>query len=219
MKNYAIILASGTGNRYGSILPKQFAEISGKTILEHTTEIFENNEKIDEIFVVITPEYRHLAQDIFKKRNFKKLTKLLNGGKIRKESSYIGINAIEETEANVLIHDCARPFLKDDIILNCIQALDKYQAVCTAVPAIDTIYEIENNKIKNILDRSTLRCAQTPQCFKLSLIKKAHELSKNNSNFTDDCSLVIKNNLAEVYIIDGDSKNIKITYQNDIKIK
>lgn len=216
MKNYGIILASGKGSRYGNDLPKQFVKIAGKTILEHTIEIFENSDKIDEIILVITPEYRNLAQNILLKNNYKKITKLLNGGQIRKESSYIGISSIEDDEANVIIHDCARPFLTQQIIDNCLKALEKYSAIDVAIPSCDTIIEVKDNIITNIPKRANLMRGQTPQCFKLSLIKKAHELSKNDTDFTDDCGLIVKYNLAEVFVVEGDVENIKVTYPSDI---
>ena len=96
LKNYAIILASGSGNRYGSDIPKQFTEISGKTILERSIEVFEEANVVNEIIVVITPEYRDLAENILSKNNYKKIRPLLNGGSTRKDSSFIGINSIKE---------------------------------------------------------------------------------------------------------------------------
>ena len=217
MKNYGIILASGSGSRYGADVPKQFVKIAGKTILEHTIEIFEKSKLINEIFIVITPEYRHFAEEILLKNSYLKVTKLLNGGEIRKESSYIGISAIEDEEANVLIHDCARPFLTPKIIEDCIEALKTYSAVDVAIPSADTIVEVdENNIIQNIPLRDRLRRGQTPQCFRLSVIKKAHELSKNDKNFTDDCGLVVKYNLCDVFVVQGDVENIKVTYPSDI---
>ena len=216
IKNYGIILASGSGSRYGSDIPKQFIKIAGKTILEHTVEIFENSPEIDEISLVITPEYRHVAENILLKNKYKKVTKLLNGGEIRKDSSFIGINSIEENEANVLIHDCARPFLTNKIIADCVEALKKYEAIDVAIPATDTVIEVENGIISKIPERSKLMRGQTPQCFKLSLIKKAHELSKNDKNFTDDCGLIVKYNLADVFVVKGDVENIKVTYPSDI---
>lgn len=217
MKNYAIILASGMGSRYGSDIPKQFIKIAGKTILEHTVDIFEKAEAIDEIFIVITPEYRHVAENILLKNSFRKVTKLLNGGETRKDSSFIGISAVLEKEANVIIHDCARPFLTQKIISDCAEALKTYEAIDVAIPSADTIIEVdEDNIIKNIPNRAVLRRGQTPQCFRLSTIKKAHELSKNDKNFTDDCGLVVKYSLTDVYVIEGHIENIKVTYPSDI---
>lgn len=216
LKNYGIILASGTGSRYNSDIPKQFIKIAGKTVLEHTVEIFENSDKIDEIILVITPDYRHIAESILLKNNFKKITKLLNGGATRKDSSYIAISSIEDDEANVLIHDCARPFLTEQIIENCVEALEKYSAVDVAIPSADTIIKVKDGIIDSIPNRAELQRGQTPQCFKLSLIKKAHEMSHGDNNFTDDCGLIVKYNLADVYVVQGSGENIKITYPEDI---
>ena len=115
------------------------------------------------------------------------------------------------------IHDCARPFLNDKIITDCVRALKTYVAVDVAIPSADTIIKInENNIIDSIPQRSKLKRGQTPQCFKLSIIKKAHELSKNDANFTDDCGLIVKYNLGDVYVVDGDNENIKVTFPSDI---
>ena len=216
MKNYGIVLASGTGSRYSSDIPKQFIKIAGKTVLEHTIEIFEKSNNIDETILVITPDYRHIAENLLLKNNYKKVIKLLNGGATRKESSYIGITSINDDEANVIIHDCARPFLSEKIIYNCVKALQQYDAVDVAIPSADTIIKVHDNIIDSIPDRSELQRGQTPQCFKLSLIKRAHELSKNDNNFTDDCGLIVKYNLAKVFVVEGSGENIKITYPEDI---
>lgn len=209
LKNYAIVLASGNGTRFGSTVPKQFIEICGRTILERTLDVFEQNDFIDEIVLVITPEYKNKALNI--SQNYNKISKILAGGKERKDSSYIGVSSIKDKEANVLIHDCARPFLSQRILNECIKALKNNDAVDVAIKTTDTILTVEDNIIKNIPERKNLMSSQTPQCFKLSLIKKAHELAKNDKNFTDDCGLVLKYNLAPIFIVEGESKNIKIT--------
>lgn len=215
MKNYAIILASGTGTRCQNNLPKQFLKIGDKTILEHTLDIFETNNNIDGIILVITAQYKQKAADLTK--SYKKIIKITEGGETRKVSSYIGVNSIEEDNANVLIHDCARPLLSQKVLNECIEAMKKHDAIVTAIPSSDTIIEIENREVINIPDRAKLMRVQTPQCFRLSLIKKAHELSLNDNDFTDDCGLVLKYNLAKVHIVEGDINNIKITYPQDIK--
>ena len=216
MKNYGIILASGTGNRYGSDVPKQFVKVAGKTVFEHTVEVFEKAKEIDEIIVVITPDYRHFAEELILKNSYKKVSKLLNGGDTRKESSSIGIGSINDEEANVIIHDCARPFLSQRIIKDCVKALEAYNAVDVAIPSADTIIKVKDNVIEKIPERKYLMRGQTPQCFKLSIIKKAHELSKEDTNFTDDCGLIVKYGLGDVYVVDGEGENIKITYPEDI---
>ena len=216
MKNYAIILASGLGKRFSIDQPKQFAKINGKTVFEYSIEAFENCELIDGIIIVIHPQYSDLAGKIIKNSNYTKIIKVVNGGKERKDSSYIGVNAIDEEYANVFIHDCARPFVSNDIIERCAKALTEHDAVAPAIPVTDTIIEVKNNILVSVPERKNLNRIQTPQCFRLSLIKKAHELSLNDSNFTDDCGLILKHNLSDVYVVEGSETNIKITYPDDI---
>ena len=218
MKTYAIILASGSGNRFGGDLPKQFTKIAGRTILERSIEVFEGVNGvngIDSIILVVTPQYKELAAEIVRKNNYKKVFKIIEGGKLRKDSSFNGVFAIEDEEANVLIHDCARPFISEEVVKNCIRALETHNAVGVAIPSTDTIIEVKDGIIKNIPMRDTLMRVQTPQCFKLSLIKKAHELSKNDTDFTDDCGLILKHNLADIFVVEGNRENIKITYPED----
>ena len=218
MISYGIILASGTGSRYGSDLPKQFAKIAGRTVFEHTVDVFENSPFIDLLIVVVTPGYRSFAEELIRRNNYRKIIKLLDGGATRKESSGIGVSAVEEAEAKVIIHDCARPFLPPEIIGECVNALDKYDAVNVAIPSVDTIIKVDGDFIDSIPERKFLRRVQTPQCFKLSTIKKAHELSGDDDNFTDDCGMIVKYGLGKVYIVNGSAENIKITYPEDVHI-
>lgn len=220
MKNIAIILASGTGERFGENIPKQFYQFEGKTLLEHAIDAFEKNKNIDEIILVTNPKFRDLAENILNKNDYKKITKVLNGGKTRVESSYIGTSEAPE-EANVLIHDAVRAFVTQKIIDDNIEALKKHEAVGTAIESIDTIIQVDkNNVITAIPPRKFLKRVQTPQSFRANLIKKAHELAlkDENASFTDDCGLILRYNLAPIHIVDGDEINLKITQKNDLKI-
>ena len=219
MKNIAIILASGTGTRSGFDIPKQFIKISNRTIFEMSISIFEENKSIDEIYIVVYEKFVELAKKLIKQNKFKKIKKIINGGKTRKESSFNGVMAIDECEANILIHDCVRPFVTQKIINNILSALKTNNAVNVAIPVVDTTFVENNGYINTILNRATLMNSQTPQSFKLSIIKKAHELAKinNDEDFTDDCGLIQKYNLTPIYIVDGDKNNIKITYPEDFE--
>lgn len=221
MKTYAIILASGTGERAKSHLPKQFIKVASKTLLEHTIEIFERNELINEIIIVTSALYRSLTEEIILKNNYKKITKILNGGETRSESSRIGVNSIEDNNSNsiVLIHDAVRPFLSQRIIYDCINALKNHDAVDVAIPSADTIIKVNDSLIiDEIPNRKQMMRGQTPQGFKLSLIKKAHLIAAQNNekDVTDDCGLIVKYNLGKVHVVLGEEENIKITYPEDI---
>lgn len=220
MKNIVLILSSGIGKRCSADIPKQFLKIAGKYIIEHTIELFENNQNIHSIIVVSHADYINKTQEIVKKNNYKKVVKIVAGGETRQDSSYIGVNSIEEDEANVLIHDVARPFTDSEVIDECIQALNNYDAVSVAVASPDTIAEVdENNCIVNIPQRKHLRRNQTPQAFKLKIIKQAHQYAKeNNIVVTDDCSLVQYSGVCKIYIVNGNEDNCKITYPSDIPV-
>lgn len=215
-KNYAIILAAGTGERFKNKIPKQFIKICGKEILAITAEDFQNSELIDEIIITTNPEYEYIVHEIVQKYNLSKVKKIIIGGKTRKDSSYNSVMAIDDTQAKVLIHDGARPFVSQKIISDCIKALDKFQAVTTAIPLTDTIIEVKDDIIESTPNRDNYMRVQTPQGFNLQILKKAHTLSINDNNFTDDCGLIIKHKLCDVHIINGDINNIKITYPQDI---
>lgn len=219
MKNIAIILASGTGSRSGLNIPKQFYKIKEKTLLEYSIEAFETNKNINEIIVVSNPNFIDLTNELSNK--YSKVVNVISGGETRQQSSYNGVMSIMDKQANILIHDAVRPFVTQRIINECIETLSKYYAINVAIESSDTILEIdENNFIKSVPNRKNIRRVQTPQCFKLDLIKKAHNLAINDKVFqpTDDCGLVLRYNLAPIYIINGDETNIKITYPSDLEI-
>ena len=220
LKTYAIILASGSGIRFGTDKPKQFQKLSGKMIIEHTLDVFEQNNYIDKIIIVVNPDWIDLCESILLKNNYKKVIKIIRGGKTRQESSYIGINSIPDIEANVLIHDAVRPLVSQTIISECVKSLKLYKAIDVAIPSADTIIHVnKNNIIKKIPNRNHLRRGQTPQAFHLSIIKKAHDLAKNSEkhlNITDDCGLVVNFNLAPVYVVNGNEENLKITHPIDL---
>jgi len=222
-KNIAIILAGGSGSRFGLNIPKQFAKIAGKTLIEHTVDIFQHNPLIDEICIVIKAEWRETIEDLLIQSHYNKVKKVLNGGKERKDSSLVAIKAYEQRskkeKINFLFHDAVRPFLNHGIIEACINALKKYNAIDVAIPATDTIIEVEHNKIKNIPKRSNMMQGQTPQCFSYELIHQAYTLAQKDIDFqpTDDCGVVKKYiPQEEIFIVQGAVENIKITYEQDI---
>lgn len=216
MKNIALILASGNGERSGLNQPKQFFKVGGKTLLEHSVETFDKHSGIDGIIVVSHPDFLEKTEKLVNR--YRKVLKVIAGGATRQESSYNGVFAINDAE-NVLIHDAVRAFVTEEIISSCLEGLNNHKAVCTAIETSDTILEVDTNgRIVSVPQRKTLRSAQTPQCFKLDLIKHAHELATQKGlTVTDDCGLILANSLAEIYVVQGDTKNRKITYPEDLE--
>ena len=217
-KNIAIILAGGVGSRLGLSTPKQFFKVAGKMVVEHTIDTFESNPHIDEIAIVSNPFYISDFESIIIKNGWKKVKKILKGGKERYHSSLSAIKAYEGADVNLIFHDAVRPLVSQRILNDVINALLEYDAIDVAMPATDTIIEVKGDFINNIPDRSKLQRGQTPQAFKIETIAKAYEIALKDENFkvTDDCGVVVKY-LPEVpvYVVTGEESNMKLTYKED----
>ena len=217
-KNVAVILAGGVGSRLGLSTPKQFLKVAGKMVVEHTIDVFEHNANIDEIAIVSNPFYVSDFETIVIKNGWKKVKKILQGGKERYHSSLSAIRAYEGSDVNLIFHDAVRPLVSQRIIDDVVQALAKYGAVDAALPATDTIIEVDGDYIRQIPDRSKLKRGQTPQAFHIDVIDKAYRIALQDEAFkvTDDCGVVVKY-LPDtpVYVVAGEESNMKLTYKED----
>lgn len=219
IRNIAIVLAGGVGSRLGLSTPKQFFKVAGKMVIEHTLDTFEHNTHIDEIVIVSNPVYVSDVENIVLRNGWKKVKKILKGGKERYDSSLSAIHAYEGgEEVNLIFHDAVRPLVSQRIIDDVCEVLKQYEAIDVTVPAVDTIIEAEGDHIASIPDRSRLQRGQTPQAFRLSVIAEAYKRALNDPNFkvTDDCGVVVKY-MPEVpvHLVAGEESNMKLTYKED----
>ena len=225
--NIAVVLAGGVGARVGGAVPKQLLPLAdGRSVLEHSVEAFEYADCIDEVCVVMHPDYIATAEQKITTNRWSKVKHIIPGGKERWESSVNAIrlyqdlfSAEEFSASNVLLHDAARPFVSGDIISNVCQALLTHEAVVVAVPSTDTVYEMHDGCVARIPNRASIMRAQTPQAFRLSLIAEAYHVALNDPNMqvTDDCGVVfnyIPN--QPIHIVPGNEQNRKITFKEDI---
>ena len=217
-RNIAIILAGGVGSRLGMSTPKQFFKVAGKMVVEHTIDVFERNQHIDEIAIVSNPALVADFENIVLRNKWRKVKKILKGGAARYYSSLSAITAYQNEDANLIFHDAVRPLVSQRIIDDVVKALDTHRAVNVAVPSADTIIEVDGDFITNIPDRSRLRRGQTPQAFDRQLIAEAYEKALKDPNFrtTDDCG-VVRTYLPEepIFVVRGEESNMKLTYRED----
>ncbi|MDT0270869.1 bifunctional cytidylyltransferase/SDR family oxidoreductase [Streptomyces sp. DSM 44915] len=225
----AVVLAGGTGQRVGLSIPKQLIKVAGKAVIEHTLAIFEEAGDIDEVIVLMAPGYAQDVERIVAKSGLTKVSRVLEGGATRNETTQRAIAALSEglvegEERHVLFHDAVRPLLSQRVITDCVRALERYQAVDVAIPSADTIivtrtHGEDGEFITDVPDRSRLRRGQTPQAFRLSTIRRAYEIAADDPNFqaTDDCSVVLKY-LPDVpiHVVPGDEFNMKVTQPVDV---
>lgn len=212
-----LIPAAGRGSRMGKNINKQFLNLLGKPILYYTIKSFIDWQDSLEINIVLAPNefdyFKKNLQPLFSYSDQK--LNLIAGGNSRKQSVNNGLKNFSEEVNYVIIHDGARPLVRKKLIEKCYQAVTKYNAVSCGVRVKDTIKIVENSFSKETLDRDSLRAIQTPQAFKLDLILKAHR-KFGNDKALDDASLVEE--LGEqVYIVNGDYNNFKITTPEDLK--
>lgn len=208
MKTTAIIVAAGSGSRFKSDIPKQFLEINGKPVIVHTIERFQAAPSVDAIVLVLA------ADQSLDTSEFSKVSKVIAGGTTRAESVRNGIDGAEDAEI-VAVHDGARPLVTIDEIERTIAKAKETGAACLVAPVTDTIKSVRGDEIADTLDRTKLRRALTPQVFRSEVLTKAFDGIDLSESVTDECYLVEKLGYP-IAIIEGSSRNIKITHPEDL---
>jgi 2-C-methyl-D-erythritol 4-phosphate cytidylyltransferase len=214
MKKTAIILAGGTGQRMGTVLPKQFLAIEGKSILLHTIGQFVTAFADINFIIVLPADYIQEGQALITSSVLSQPFQFVAGGDTRFQSVKNGL-AQADPDAIVFVHDAVRCLLTPDLIQRCYQqAIEKGSAI-PAVSSTDTIRITEGTK-HHVVDRTNVMMIQTPQTFNAALLKKAFEQAYQPS-FTDEAN-VLEASGKEVYLIEGEYENIKITRPLDLAI-
>lgn len=211
----AVILVAGNSTRYGQNRNKNFEMLNGKMVLEYSLNAFNTNNYIDNIIIVSKEDEKETVKKVIEEQNLQKEVTIVIGGKTRQESVY---NAISKTASDiVIIHDGARPMIKQKYISDCIETMETIKGATIGVKSKDTIkITDENNIVIETTKRANTWVIQTPQCFDRKTLLNMHEKYKNEE-CTDDCMLLEKENY-KVKIIEGDYTNIKITTYEDINI-
>ena len=219
-----MILAAGSGSRTGLATPKQFLPLGGKTVLEHSVQAFNNHPGIDEVVIVTATEFIERVQAIVKANGWTKVSAVLAGGKERFDSSLAAVRHFADNpDAVMLFHDAARPLVSERIISDAIKAMEMYDAVDVAIPAVDTIVQCnrEGTHMESIQDRNLLWRMQTPQGFRQKTIQEAYRIALQDPQFTatDDCGTVLRYLPdVKVGIVRGSERNIKLTYADDLSL-
>ena len=214
MKKTAIIVAGGTGQRMGTTLPKQFLAIEGKSILLHTIDQFISAFSDINFVIVLPADYIHEGENIIASSGLSQSFLFVAGGDTRFQSVKNGL-AQADPASIVFVHDAVRCLLTPDLIQRCYQqAVEKGSAI-PAVSSTDTVRITEGNK-HHVVDRANVMMIQTPQTFNAAILKKAFEQVYQPS-FTDEAN-VLEASGKEVYLIEGEHENIKITRPLDLAI-
>lgn len=210
-----IILVAGNSTRFGTKSNKNFEKVNDKYILEYSLDQFLNNDNIQDILIAAKKEEFELINNIIKTKKSKSI-RLIEGGKTRQESVY---NCITQTKSDiVIIHDGARPVIKQEYINKCIKEMECYEGATIAVKSKDTIkISDDNGVVINTTKRKNTWIVQTPQCFTRKTLLDAHQKFKNDEGITDDCMLLELLG-KQVKLIEGDYTNIKVTTPDDMNL-
>ncbi|MDQ3666503.1 MAG: 2-C-methyl-D-erythritol 4-phosphate cytidylyltransferase [Acidobacteriota bacterium] len=217
--NVAIIAAAGQGTRMGGNRAKQFLELAGTPIIIHTLRSFELCEAIHEIILVLPAQDTAGFLVIVEKHRLRKLSRIVPGGTTRAESVLKGLLAVRSATAEIIaIHDGVRPFVTADEITETVKAAEMNGAAILTTAVTDTIKEVSKGIVAKTLPRTALRRALTPQCFRFELLRRAYEqVDVLDPELTDESALVERLGV-KVTIVEGSSRNIKITGPEDLAL-
>jgi 2-C-methyl-D-erythritol 4-phosphate cytidylyltransferase len=215
-KNYAIIVGGGSGTRMRSTVPKQFLLLYNKPVLMHTIDAFYSSAAKPAIVLVLPAAYHAYWEQLCNEHNFTVTHQLIAGGETRFHSVKNGLDTIEDdVDSIIAVHDAVRPLISREIIEKTYHYAAEHGNAVTAVKSRDSVRLLEKGGSKSLI-RDDVYLVQTPQTFQSAHIKIAY-LQPYSSKFTDDASVVeemgVKINLTE-----GDHRNIKITFPEDIAI-
>ena len=216
------------GTRVGGNTPKQLLPLSdGRSVLEHSVDAFEAASCIDEIVIVMHPEWLKEAEELCRRNAWQKVRQIIAGGSERWESSWHAIQAFsgQLSDISLWLHDAARPFVSQRILSDVAKALETHAAVTVGVPVTDTLYKVRRDDVRGtkeveaIPSRADFMRAQTPQAFHLDVLKEAFEraLAQGQVAVTDDVGIVQAYMPEQsIFIVSGEEANRKITYAEDL---
>jgi 2-C-methyl-D-erythritol 4-phosphate cytidylyltransferase len=218
----AVVLAGGVGKRVRLETPKQLLKIAGRPIIEHTLNTLHRCDAVDEIVVMMAPGYLDPVRAIVDRNSFHKVTHILEGGLTRNDTTRRSLDALSGDRTKVILHDAVRPLVSDRVLEDCVEALDRFDAVDTAIMSADTLIEVDAaDVITDIPPRSRMRRGQTPQGFRLGVLRRAYELAAADPDFsaTDDCTVVLRYcPSVSIGVVPGEERNLKVTDPIDVYI-
>jgi len=226
-KTYGVVLAGGIGSRMGNAeKPKQFLDLGGKPIIIHTIEKFVIHPGFDQVLVLVPKAWVGYTQDIIRKYIPAAYEiPVLAGGPTRNETLMNAVAYIEERgdfndDTVVVTHDSVRPFVTHRILDENIRYAREYGACDTVIPASDTIVEsLDNEKIESIPDRRFMYQGQTPQSFRVKMLRDEYEsLTEQEKEILTDASKIMVLKGHHVHLVRGEVFNIKITYPYDVTV-
>ncbi len=212
-----VIVAAGKGSRFGDA-GKVMATLLDRPVLEHTINAFEEAESISEIVLVAGEHTETPMKHLVSSGNWTKVTYVIRGGASRQASTSNGVNAVSMNADVILVHDGARPLIQPIHIDACVAAAREHGGAIVATPVTDTIKRVFNQQIETTIDREDLWAAQTPQGFHADKLRQMMRDAALSPNLVTDEATLAELSGETVWIVPGDTSNLKITHPTDLII-
>jgi 2-C-methyl-D-erythritol 4-phosphate cytidylyltransferase len=218
MECSVVVPAAGSGSRFGGEVPKQFVLLAGRPLIAHTLLRLERNDAVVQVVVAATADQFARLESICERETLTKC-RLVEGGATRAESVLRGLTSLSDAsdDSFVAVHDAVRPFVSAELLGRLLAALVTNDGVFPGLPPTDTIHVIENGQVAETFLRERLASAQTPQCFRLGVVRRAlEEAVRAGLSATDEVSAVVRLGLR-VAMVEGEPNNFKVTRPEDLE--
>ncbi|MEN6350592.1 MAG: 2-C-methyl-D-erythritol 4-phosphate cytidylyltransferase [Syntrophomonas sp.] len=215
-----VLAAAGTGRRMGSNTNKQYLLLKGRPILTYSLDVFEKCDLVNEIVIIANPrEVEYCEREIVRKYGYKKVNKVIAGGKERQDSIWNGLRQLGRDTGYVAVHDGARPFISYDLIAELLNEALEWGAAIPGVAVKDTLKNVDRDGfVRQTLDRSSIIAVQTPQIFKYTELFQAYESAYEEGLLATDDASLFETYIGRVKVVQGDYHNMKITTPEDMVI-
>lgn len=214
MSNHVIIVAAGAGKRFGG--KKQYQRVLGRPLFAYATRVFDGLPPINTITLVVPKRNVITTRKLVKNLGYKKVWRVVAGGKRRQDSVVNGLRALRNKNGTVIIHDAVRPLISRNLIERGIRLCRYHKAVIPGVKAYDTVKRCLKTSVQETVPREDLYLVQTPQFYNLRLLTKAFAQADLRVEYTDEAAMLESLGMP-VHVYKGDRYNIKVTDKKDLK--
>lgn len=218
MRDVAVAIpAGGIGARFGGRLPKQFVAVGGRAILAATVARFARHPRVATVVVAAPWAHVERARRLLARAGGRARVLVVAGGATRQESVWRALQAVPGDPAIVVVHDAVRPFVTRRLIDAVIGAAERTGAALCALPVADTVKRVRDGLVEETVDRSGLWAVQTPQAFRLALLREAHDKARRDGVVGTDDAMLVERLGHPVRVVPGSALNLKITTRDDLR--
>jgi 2-C-methyl-D-erythritol 4-phosphate cytidylyltransferase len=212
-----VVPAGGIGRRFGGRTPKQLVRLGSRTMLARTVEHFTRHPAVGAVIVAAPATYLARTRRALADVSGRAMVRIVAGGAERQESVWLGLAAVPDDAAVIVVHDAVRPFITRVLVDRVIAAARSGGAAICALPITETVKRVRDGVVEGTVDRAGLWAVQTPQAFRAALLREAHEKARRDGFLGTDDSMLVERLGHPVAVVAGLLENLKITTPADLR--